>query len=113
LTAPRFGGERLSFRHYELVDWLMEQDIFREAAGDRARAVVALLRGHHRPFRHHNDIPDSNALDVGPRYQFLIWLIRRAMPEVLFRAAISGRIPVSGANTGGSCVSSTWHHYSR
>jgi hypothetical protein len=38
LTAPRFGGERLSFRHYELVDWLMEQDLSRETPGDRPKS---------------------------------------------------------------------------
>ncbi len=96
LAAPRFGGERLSFRHFELVDWLIEQDLSREAPGDRARVVVALLRGRHRPFRRDNDNPDSNALDLGPRYRLLIWLIRRAVPEIIFRAAVSGRIPGFG-----------------
>ncbi len=96
LAAPRFGGERLSFRHYELVDWLMGQDLSREAPGDRARAVVALLRGRHRPFRLHNESLNSNALDLGPRYRLLKWLILQVMPEVLFRAAVSGRIPGLG-----------------
>ena len=96
LAAPRFGGERLPFRHFELVDWLIEQDLSREASGDRARVVVALLRGRHRPFRRDNDNPDSNVLDLGPRYRLLIWLIRRAVPEIIFRAAVSGRIPGFG-----------------
>jgi hypothetical protein len=96
LAAPRFGGERLAFRHYELVDWLMEQDLSSQMPGDRARAIVALLRGRHRPFRGDNDSTGSNALDLGPRYRLAIWLIRRVMPEVLFRAAISGRIPGFG-----------------
>ena len=96
LAAPLFGSERLSFRHYELVDWLMEQDLSREASGDRARVVIALLRGRHRPFQRDNDSTDSNALDLGPRYHLLIWLIRRVMPEVLFRAAVSGRMPGFG-----------------
>ncbi|MGH3751995.1 MAG: hypothetical protein ACRDRP_04735 [Pseudonocardiaceae bacterium] len=96
LSVPRFGGERLSFRHYELVDWLMERDLSGEAPGDRARAVIALLRGRHRPFRRHSESPDSTTLDLGPRYRLLAWLIRRAIPEVLFRAAVSGRIPGFG-----------------
>ena len=84
LAAPRFGSERLSFKHYELVDWLMGRDLSGEAPGDRARAVVALLRGRHRPFRRHNDGFDSNAFDLGPSYRLLIWLIRRVMPEMFF-----------------------------
>ena len=96
LSVPRFGGERLSFRHYELVDWLMGRDLSGEASGDRARAVVALLHGRHRPVRRHNENLDSNAFDLGPRYRLLIWFIRRVMPEVLFRAAVSGRVPGFG-----------------
>jgi ABC-type branched-subunit amino acid transport system substrate-binding protein len=96
LAAPRFGSERLSFRHYELVDWLMGRDLSGEASGDRARAVVALLRGRHRPFRRHNDGFDSNAFDLGPSYRLLIWLIRRVMPEMFFRTVVSGRIPGFG-----------------
>jgi hypothetical protein len=69
LAAPAFGGERLLFKHYELVDWLMGQDLSREAPGERSRAVIALLRDRHQPFRHQNNSADTNELDLGPRYR--------------------------------------------
>jgi hypothetical protein len=48
LAAPRFGGERLWFRHYELAEWLMGLNLSQLGTEDRAREIVKLLRGRHR-----------------------------------------------------------------
>jgi hypothetical protein len=92
LAAPSFGDERISFRHYELANWLMQQNISRNTPSDRGRIIVKLLRERHQPFWHHRDSSESDKLDLGPRYSLLIWLIRRVMPEIIFRAAVSGKI---------------------
>lgn len=102
LSAPLFGGQRLSFRHYELVDWLMGQDLSRHVPGDRSKLIVALLRERYQPFRRHhkgleNNELDLREIDLGPRYSILLWLVRRVMPEIIFRAAVSGAIPGFGA----------------
>lgn len=102
LAAPRFGGERPQFRHYELGEWLMTQNLAELGPGDRARTITRLLRRRHRPPRTEDDGHQGNASDqdvtrsLEPRYRFLVWLIRRVAPEVLFRAAVSGRIPGVG-----------------
>jgi len=72
----------------------MGQNLSREALGDRARVVIGLLRGRDRLFQRNGD--SDNELDLGPRYRLPVWLIRRVVPEVLFRAAVSGRIPGFG-----------------
>lgn len=96
LAAPQFGGQRLRFRHYELAEWLMRQDLSELGPEDRARKIVTLLRGRHRPCRGDDNERGGNELDLGPQYRRPIWLIRRVVPEVLFRAAVSGRIPGFG-----------------
>ncbi|MGH3974111.1 MAG: hypothetical protein ACRDS9_12430, partial [Pseudonocardiaceae bacterium] len=90
LAAPLFGGQPLRFRHYELVEWLMAQDLSDLRPEDRRRRIVALLRGRHRP--HERDGADPDLGNLGPQYRLPIWLIRRVVPEVLFRAAVSGKI---------------------
>ena len=96
LAEPQFGGQRLRFRHYELAEWLMRQDLSELGPEDRGRKIVTLLRGRHRPFRGDDNEPGGNELDLGPQYRLPIWLIRRVVPEVFFRAAVSGRIPGFG-----------------
>jgi hypothetical protein len=96
LAAPRFGGERLWFRHYELVEWLMGLNLSRLGSEDRARKIVTLLRRRHRPSRSQDNDRGSDKIDFGPKYRLAIWLIRRVVPEVLFRAAVSGQIPGFG-----------------
>lgn len=96
LGAPRFGGERLRFRHYELAEWLMDLNLSQLSSEDRAREIVALLRGHHRRRSQDNDL-NVNEIDFGPQYRLPIWLIRRVVPEVLFRAAVSGKVPGLGS----------------
>jgi hypothetical protein len=95
LAAPRFGGERLWFRHYELAEWLMGLNLSQLGTEDRAREIVTLLRGRHRPRSQDND-RGVNEIDFGPKYRLPIWLIRRIVPEALFRAAISGKVPGFG-----------------
>jgi hypothetical protein len=90
LAAPRFGGERLRFRHYELIAWLMRLDLVELSSEDRTKEIVKCLRGHHRG-RSEDNVPDIKSLDFGPpRYQLLVWVILRVLPEALFRAAVSG-----------------------
>lgn len=97
LAEPRFVGQRLRFRHYELAEWLMAQDLSDLGPENRARKIVTLLRDRHRPFRDHDNKPAGNEIDLGPQYRLPIWLIRRVVPEVFFRAAVSGRIPGIGS----------------
>jgi hypothetical protein len=90
LAAPRFGGERLRFRHYELIEWLMGLDLVELSSEDRTKEIVKCLRGHYRG-RSEDNVPDIKGLDFGsPRYQLLVWVILRVLPEALFRAAVSG-----------------------
>lgn len=90
LAAPRFGGERLRFRHYELIEWLMGLDLARLGPEDRAREIVKRLRGHHRG-RSEGNAPDIKSPDFGPpQYQLLVWVILRVLPEAFFRVAVSG-----------------------
>jgi hypothetical protein len=96
LARPRFGARQLRFRHYELTEWLMRQKLSEFGPEDRRRQITMLLRGRHRPSRGHNDENPVNQLDLGPQYRLPIWLIRRVIPEALFQAAVSGRIPGFG-----------------
>ncbi|MBV9011200.1 MAG: hypothetical protein JO272_03985 [Pseudonocardiales bacterium] len=96
LAAPRFGGERLRFRHYELIEWLMGLDLVKLSSEDRTKEIVKCLRGHHRG-RSEDNAPDIKSLDFGPpRYQLLVWLVLRVLPEALFRAAVSGIVGFGG-----------------
>jgi hypothetical protein len=96
LAEPRFGLQPLRFRHYELAVWLMQQDLSEFGPEERRERIATLLRGRHRPFRGHDNERGNNVLDLGPQYRLPIWLIRRVVPEVIFRAAVSGRIPGFG-----------------
>ncbi|MEV4759910.1 hypothetical protein AB0J86_33105 [Micromonospora sp. NPDC049559] len=101
LSLEAFGGERLRFRHYPLADWLMHQSLVYGLDLDDSRAaLVRRLRDRHGP----RPATDPLAATAGggggdmvaTASQFLLWLVRRAIPSVLFRAAISGRIPLLG-----------------
>lgn len=103
LAAPRFGGERLWFRHYELVEWLMGKNLSELGAGDPPTKITRLLRDRHRQSRgatdraNGTDVVDQGAGSVFEAgYRLLVWLIWRAAPDVLFRAAVSRRIPGVG-----------------
>jgi hypothetical protein len=101
LSRQRFGGERLWFRHYALVEWLMEQDLSPHALEDSGARLQKLLRDRHR--RRDADDPkddgraaEATAAAFGARYQLLLLVVRRFVPNLLFRAVVSGRVPFLG-----------------
>ncbi|MEE6260270.1 type 1 periplasmic-binding domain-containing protein [Plantactinospora sonchi] len=97
LSLEAFGGERLRFRHYPLADWLLHQAPGEELdAGDRRRTLVRRLRD--RRGRHLADETTGGGPEdaVATVYQFAFWLVRRAIPSIVFRVAISGRVPLLG-----------------
>ena len=98
LAAPSFGGERLRFRYYELVVWLMGLNLSQLEDEERSRRIVTLLRERHRPFQNEENSRNDNAVDVdfGLQYRLVVWLIRQVLPKVFFRVAISGKIPGLG-----------------
>jgi hypothetical protein len=104
LSLEAFGAARLRFRHYPLADWLMHQTLPADAdgaaepvgdAGDRRAALARRLRDR-RGARPSGDTPAGGDDAVATAYQFVLWLVRRAIPGVVFRAAVSGRVPVLG-----------------
>lgn len=99
LSLEAFGGERLRFRHYPLANWLLHQAAPGpdEAGEDRRPALARQLRD--RRGRQPAGDPGGGTADgdlVSTAYQFAFWLIRRAIPSVVFRIAVSGRVPLLG-----------------
>ncbi|MEU8285905.1 hypothetical protein AB0C01_16380 [Micromonospora sp. NPDC048905] len=95
LSLEAFGAARLRFRHYPLADWLMHQSLsFGVDADDSRAALVRRLRDR-RGTRTPEALP-SGGDAVSIVSQVLLWLVRRAVPSVVFRAAVSGRVPVIG-----------------
>lgn len=108
LSLEAFGGERLRFRHYPLADWLMRQTLGPgrpvdggepEAgvdAGDGRATLLRRLRDRRGP-RAAGDVPGAGGEDpISTAYQFVLWLIRRVIPSIVFRVAVSGRVPILG-----------------
>jgi hypothetical protein len=96
LSALRFGAERLRFRRYELVEFLMGLNLSQLSTEDRSREIVRLLRERHR--RRSQDIDrELNGIDFGSQYRLPIWLIWRVLPKAFFRAAVSGKFPGFGS----------------
>ncbi|MEU7772806.1 hypothetical protein AB0C44_15935 [Micromonospora taraxaci] len=95
LSLEAFGAARLRFRHYPLADWLMHQSLaFGVDADDSRAALVRRLRDRRGPRA--PEAPPSGGDAVSIVSQLLLWLVRRAVPGVVFRAAVSGRVPVLG-----------------
>ncbi|WP_433262634.1 hypothetical protein ACQPWR_23620 [Micromonospora vinacea] len=95
LSLEAFGAARLRFRHYPLADWLMQQSLSLSIDADDSRAaLVRRLRDRKGP-RTPEALP-SGGDAVSIVSQVLLWLVRRAVPGVVFRAAVSGRVPVLG-----------------
>ncbi|MET8199305.1 hypothetical protein [Micromonospora taraxaci] len=95
LSLEAFGAARLRFRHYPLADWLMHQSLtFGVDADDSRAALVRRLRDRRGPRA--PEAPPSGGDAVSIVSQVLLWLVRRAVPGVVFRAAVSGRVPVLG-----------------
>jgi hypothetical protein len=89
LAAPRFGGERLRFRRYELAEFLMGLNLSQLGTEDRSREIVTLLRDRFRR-RSQNIAQAIDGIDVEPQYRLPVWLIR-LLPRAFFRAAVSGK----------------------
>jgi len=100
LSLEAFGGERLRFRHYPLPDWLLHQSSAEEVdAGDRRRTLARRLRDRRgRPAVADTaaGVPSGGEDAVTTAYQFAFWLVRRAIPSIVFRVAVSGRVPLFG-----------------
>lgn len=109
LSLEAFGAARLRFRHYPLADWLMQQTlgVGTGPAGpadsadpadpaDSGRATLVRRLRDRRGRRPVDEPQVSGESGVGTALQVLLWLLRRAVPSVVFRIAVSGRVPVVG-----------------
>ncbi|HET8662135.1 MAG TPA: hypothetical protein VFM55_24520 [Micromonosporaceae bacterium] len=96
LSLEAFGTERLRFRHYLLADWLMHQMLVPGMDTDDSRAALVRQLRDRRGSPPGADAPVAAEDPVGTVYQFVLWLIRRAIPNIVFRAAVSGRVLLLG-----------------
>ncbi|SCG81130.1 type 1 periplasmic-binding domain-containing protein [Micromonospora rifamycinica] len=98
LSLEAFGAARLRFRHYPLADWLMQQtlEVGVDGAGSGRANLVRRLRDR-RGQRPVEEPQVSGESGVGTALQVLLWLLRRAVPSVVFRIAVSGRVPAVGS----------------
>ncbi|MBQ1020498.1 hypothetical protein KBX71_21850 [Micromonospora sp. D93] len=95
LSLEAFGAARLRFRHYPLADWLMQQSLSLSVDADDSRAaLVRRLRDRKGPRTPEAAPSGGDAVSIVS--QVLLWVVRRAVPGVVFRAAVSGRVPVLG-----------------
>ncbi|HYN97100.1 MAG TPA: hypothetical protein VES42_24945 [Pilimelia sp.] len=95
LSLEAFGAERLRFVRYPLADWLMRQSLPGVEVDDRRETLVQRLRDRRRP-RTATDAPAAVEDGAATALAFAVWLVRRVIPGALFRAAVSGRIPLLG-----------------
>jgi ABC-type branched-subunit amino acid transport system substrate-binding protein len=96
LSKQKFGGERLRFRHYALVEWLMSQNLTPLALEDALGRLEKLLRKRHRRPGFQPDGGEASPAG-SDLYQMLILTAGRIVPRLLFRAAVSGRrLPLFG-----------------
>ncbi|MEV4492047.1 hypothetical protein AB0K04_18265 [Micromonospora coxensis] len=98
LSLEAFGAARLRFRHYPLADWLMQQSL---AVGvdtaDSGRATLVRRLRDWRGRRATEEPQVGGDSGLGTAVQVLFWLLRRAVPSVVFRIAVSGRVPLVGS----------------
>ncbi|WFF06224.1 hypothetical protein O7622_24695 [Micromonospora sp. WMMD1076] len=97
LSVEAFGAPRLRFRHYPLADWLMHQTLAvdLDAADSGRTALVRRLRDW-RGRRTGEDPQVGGDSGLGTALHVLLWLLWRAVPSVVFRIAVSGRVPLVG-----------------
>ncbi|MFI7573184.1 hypothetical protein [Micromonospora sp. NPDC049497] len=96
LSLEAFGVARLRFRHYPLADWLMHQSLSPAVDADDGRAaLVRRLRDRRGPRGAADAVPTGGDA-VSIVSQLVLWLVRHAVPGVVFRLAVSGRVPVVG-----------------
>ncbi|MFC0003223.1 type 1 periplasmic-binding domain-containing protein [Micromonospora siamensis] len=97
LSLEAFGVARLRFRHYPLADWLMQQTLtIGTGPGDSGRGTLVRRLRDWRGRRGGEDPQVGGDSGVGAAVQLLLWLLRRAVPSVVFRIAVSGRVPLVG-----------------
>jgi len=94
LSTERFGVRPPRFRHYLLVDWLMNQRLERSADAARAE-LVRRLRDHLGRWGEEL-LSEAGAQAPGIAQRLLLGVFRRLVPAAVFRARISGRIPGVG-----------------
>src|SRR5262249_19228430 len=101
LSVPEFR-ERLWFRHYGLVEWLMEQNLAEPGIVDPPTRLVELLRDRHQQSGNGNNSPSGRASVAGSAnpveaiFKFLMWLVLHVVPNTLFRTMVSGKVPGIG-----------------
>ncbi|MEU7197066.1 hypothetical protein AB0B04_26650 [Streptomyces xinghaiensis] len=95
LSVQTFGGDRLWFRHFGLLTWLLEQDVSELDSDAVPGELVRRLRQRRRlveePAAAH-----ETAGQLGALYHLVWQLVRKVVPAALFRIAVSGRIPGVG-----------------
>lgn len=97
LSVEAFGAPRLRFRHYPLADWLMHQTLAVDLdAADSGRAALVRRLRDWRGRRAGDDPQVGGDSGLGTAVHLLLWLLWRAVPSVVFRIAVSGRVPLVG-----------------
>ncbi|MFJ6955377.1 type 1 periplasmic-binding domain-containing protein, partial [Micromonospora aurantiaca (nom. illeg.)] len=97
LSVEAFGAPRLRFRHYPLADWLMHQTLAVDLdAADSGRAALVRRLRDWRGRRTGDDPQVGGDSGLGAALHLLLWLLWRAVPGVVFRIAVSGRVPLVG-----------------
>jgi hypothetical protein len=101
LSRPAFGTGRLWFRRYVLAAWLLDQDLSGLHPDDVPDELARRLRDRARPRRGHGLTDrggrgELSADGLFGAFAALSWLLSRLVPQVVFRIAVSGRVPGIG-----------------
>ncbi len=96
LALDAFGAEPFQFRHYPLARWLMDQTLPGVEVPDRRAVLAEKLRERRQRWSDHGGAMHGTETPFAVLYRFVVWLVRRAVPSVLFRAAVTGRVPMVG-----------------
>ncbi|WP_326553429.1 hypothetical protein [Micromonospora sp. NBC_01813] len=97
LALDAFGAEPFAFRHYPLARWLMDQRLTDVEVTERRSRITQMLRDwRRRPAADSLRGASDAETAFATAYRLVLWLVLRAVPDVLFRAALSGRLPVIG-----------------
>ncbi|WFE28295.1 hypothetical protein O7623_03530 [Solwaraspora sp. WMMD791] len=97
LALDAFGGTPFTFGHYPLARWLMDQRLADvEVTERRARITQMLRQWRRRPATENLQGASEAETLFATAYRLVLWLVLRAVPDVVFRAALSGRLPVLG-----------------
>ncbi|MDG4765954.1 hypothetical protein O7632_17875 [Solwaraspora sp. WMMD406] len=98
LALDAFGGQPFVFRHYPLARWLMDQRLTDVEVADRRSRITDMLREQRRrPAADSGRGATDAETAFAAAYRFVLWLVLRAVPDVVFRVALSGRLPVVGS----------------